>query len=65
LVTEEVLAAWQAAATKLRDVKIAYDALKQFAAIEEPLEQLEEPVGRFIEDIDRAEQQAIDERRGK
>ena len=63
--TEEALAAWEAAATKLRDVEIAYDALRQFAGIEQPLEQLEEPVGRFIEDIDRAEQHAIDERRGK
>lgn len=64
-VTEEVLAAWKLAATQLRDVEIAFDALRQFAAIEQPLEQLEEPVGRFIDDIDRAEQQAIDERRGK
>jgi hypothetical protein len=64
-VTEEVLAAWVAAATKLRDVMIAYDALRQFAGIEQPLERLEQPVGRFIEDIDRAEQHAIDEKRGK
>jgi hypothetical protein len=64
-VTEKVLAGWKAAATELRDVKIAYDALRQFAGIEQPLEQLEEPVGRFIDDIDRAEQQAIDEIRGK
>jgi hypothetical protein len=64
-VTEEVLAAWQAGATQLRDVEIAFDALRQFAAIEQLLEQLEEPVGRFIDDIDRAEQDAIDEMRGK
>jgi hypothetical protein len=64
-VTEEVLADWQGAATRLRDVEIAFDALRQFAAIEQPLEQLEEPVGRFIDDIDRAEQDAIDEMRGK
>ena len=63
-VTEEVLAAWKAAATELRGVEIAFYALRQFAAIEQPLEQLEEPVGRFIDDIDRAEQQAIDEMRG-
>jgi hypothetical protein len=64
-VTEEVLATWETAATKLRDVEIAFDALRQFAAIEQPLEKLEKPVGRYIEDIDRAEQQAIDERRGR
>ena len=64
-VTEEVLAAWKAAATKLRNVEIAYDALRQFAAVEQPLEQLEEPVGRFIDDIERADQQAFDEMRGK
>lgn len=64
-VTEEVLAAWKAAAIELRNVEIAFDALRQFAAIEQPLEHLEEPVGHFIDDIDRAEQQAIDEMRGK
>lgn len=64
-VTEEVLAAWHKAATELFGVEIAFDALRQFAAIEQTLERLEEPVGRFIEDIDRAEQQAIDEMRGK
>jgi hypothetical protein len=64
-VTEEVLVAWKAAAMRLRDVEVAYDALRDFAVVEQPLERLEEPVGRFIEDIDRAEQQAIDELRGK
>jgi hypothetical protein len=64
-VTEEVLADWKAAATRLRDMEIAFDALRQFAAIEQPLEQLEHPVGRFIDDIDRAEQDAINEMRGK
>ncbi len=64
-VTEEVLMAWKAAAVSLRDVELSYDALRQFAAVEQPLERLEEPVGRFIEDIDRAEQQALDEMRGK
>ena len=63
-VTEKVLADWSAAATKLRDSEIAFDALRQFAVIEQPLKQLEDPVGQFIEDIDRAEQQAIDERLG-
>ena len=64
-VTEKVLAAWKATATELRDVEIAYDALRQFAGIELPLEQLEEPVGRFVDDIERAEQQAFDEMRGR
>jgi hypothetical protein len=64
-VTQEVLAAWKAAATKLRHVEIAFDALRQFAAIEQPLEQLEEPVERFVSEIDRAEQHAIYEMRGK
>jgi len=64
-VTEEVLDDWKLAATDLREVEIAYDALRLFAAIEQPLEQLEEPVGQFIEDIDRAEQQALDELRGR
>lgn len=64
-ITEEILVAWKAAAIRLRDVEVAYDALRDFADVEQPLERLEAPVGRFIEDIDRAEQQAIDERRGK
>jgi hypothetical protein len=64
-VTEAVLTDWNAAATTLRDIGIAFDALRQFATIEQPLEKLEGPVGRFIDEIDRAEQQAIDEMRGK
>jgi hypothetical protein len=64
-VTEEVMARWNRAAAELRKIDVAYDALRAFAEIEEPLELLEEPVGRFIEDIDRAEQQRIDELRGK
>jgi hypothetical protein len=63
-VTEEVLTAWKSAATRLRDLDVAYDALRGFAAVEQPLERLEEPVGRFIEDLDRDEQRALDERRG-
>lgn len=64
-ITQEVLEAWAAAAADLRNVDVAHDALRAFADIEQPLEELEEPVGRFIEDIDRAEQQLIDEIRGK
>lgn len=64
-VTEEVLARWNRAAAELRGVEVAYDALRAFAEIEEPLALLEEPVGRFIEDIDREEQRRIDELRGK
>jgi hypothetical protein len=64
-VTEKVLTAWKDAATKLCDVGIAYDALRKFAEIEQPLEKLEEPVGLFIVEIERTEQLAIDEMRGK
>ena len=64
-VTDEVLIAWKAEATELRGVRDAYDALRAFAAVEQPLERLEDPVGRFIEGVDRAEQQAFDEMRGK
>jgi hypothetical protein len=64
-ITREILDTWAVAATALRNVNVAHDALQAFAEIEEPLETLEEPVGRFIEDIDRAEQQLIDEIRGK
>ena len=64
-VTQEVLDGWVVSAADLRNVDVAPDALRAFAEIEQPLEKLEEPVGRFIEDIDRAEQQRIDEIRGK
>ena len=43
----------------------AHDALRAFAKIEEPLEIIEEPVVRFMEDLERIEQQRIDEMRGK
>jgi hypothetical protein len=64
-VTEQVLDGWAVRSQELREIPIAHDALRAFAEIEEPLEKLEEPVGRFIEDIDRAEQQYLDEMRGK
>ena len=60
-----VLADWKMVAMELRGVGIAFDALRQFAAIEHPLEKLEEPVGRFLDGIERAEQQAMDEMLGK
>jgi hypothetical protein len=64
-VTEVVLADWKMVAMELRGVGIAFDAQRQFAAIEHPLEKLEEPVGRFLDGIERAEQQAMDEMLGK
>jgi hypothetical protein len=64
-VTEEVLETWALKVEDLREISIAHDALRAFAEIEEPLEIIEEPVGRFMEDLDRIEQQRIDEMRGK
>lgn len=60
-VTEKVLTRWNQAAAELRGAEVGYDALRAFAKVEEPLALLEEPVGRFIEDIDREERQRIDE----
>jgi hypothetical protein len=56
---------WAQKVEGLREISIAHDALRAFAEIEEPLEIIEEPVGRFMEDLDRIEQQRIDEMRGK
>lgn len=64
-VTEEVLETWALKVEGLREIPIAHDALRAFAEIEKPLEIIEEPVGRFMEDLDRIEQQRIDEMRGK
>jgi hypothetical protein len=64
-VTEEVLETWALKVEGLREISIAHDALRAFAEIEEPLEIIEEPVGRFMEDLERIEQQRIDEMRGK
>lgn len=64
-VTEEVLARWGSEAVELRQAQNAVSALRQFASIEQPLAQLEQPVERFIDDIDRQEQLAIDLARGK
>lgn len=64
-VAEEVLEAWALTAEGLREIPIAHDALRAFAEIEEPLDTIEEPVARFMEDLDRIEQQRIDEMRGK
>jgi hypothetical protein len=64
-VTEEVLETWALKVEGLREISIAHDALRSFAEIEEPLEIIEEPVGRFMEDLDRIQQQRIDEMRGK
>lgn len=49
----------------LREIPIAHDALRAFAEIEEPLDTIEEPVAPFMEDLDRIEQQRVDEMRGK
>ena len=64
-ITEEIIEGWARAAKNLRDIPIAHHALRAFAEIEVPLETIEEPVHRFIEDIDREEQRRIDEARGK
>lgn len=64
-VTEELIETWLQKARSLRDIPIAHDALRAFAEIEQPLEVIEEPVARFILDLDRLEQQRLDELRGK
>ena len=64
-VTERVIETWFLEAQSLRDIPVAHDALRAFAEIEKPLEVIEEPVARFILDLDRVEQQRIDEMRGK
>ncbi len=64
-VTEELIETWFRKGRSLRDIPIAHDALRAFAEIERPLEVIEEPVARFILDLDRLEQQRLDELRGK
>ncbi len=64
-VTVALLEDWMRAAAELRHVHDAVEALRRFASIEQPLAQLELPVERFIIDIDREEQLAIDLARGK
>lgn len=64
-VTEDVLVDWFEQAERLGDVEDAQEALRAFAAVEEPLEALEEPVGRFIDEIDRAEERRMNELRGR
>lgn len=57
-VTEATLGDWQAAALAIADTTDAVSALRAFADIEARLEELEQPVGRFLEDIDRMEDEA-------
>jgi hypothetical protein len=64
-VTEERLNTWKAEARDIGDISIALDALRAFARIEDPLAQLEKPVQRLIEKIDREVQSQIDEARGQ
>lgn len=64
-VTQSVLDEWKADASKIREERTAHSALRAFAAIEESLVKLEEPVATFIQDFDRAIQMRIDELRGK
>jgi hypothetical protein len=64
-VTEELIETWFLRARSLRDIPVAHDALRAFAEIEQPLDVIEEPVARFILDLDRLEQQRIDELQGK
>lgn len=64
-VTEELIETWFRKARSLRDIPIVHDALRAFAEIEQPLEVIEEPVARIISDLDRLEQQRLDELGGK
>jgi hypothetical protein len=64
-VTPAVLESWVSAVDELRLAPDAYLALREFAEVEEPLESLEGPVGRFIEEFEREQQQRSDEARGK
>ncbi len=64
-VTEPTLTDWRERANQLAQVGDARDALRAFAAVERPIEDLEKPVARWIEDIDRAEQARLDWLRGK
>jgi len=64
-VTESTLTDWRERANQLARVGDARDALRTFAAAERPIEDLEKPVARWIEDIDRAEQARLDWLRGK
>lgn len=64
-VDEDLLAEWFAEAAKLRETSEAHESLRSFARIEQQLEALENPVARFLEDMDRAEQRRWDEIRGR
>ncbi|GAA1618994.1 hypothetical protein GCM10009733_014180 [Nonomuraea maheshkhaliensis] len=64
-ITEEVIESWFSGARSLRAIPVAHDALRAFAEIERPLEGIEEPVARFIWDIERLKQQRLDYLRGK
>jgi hypothetical protein len=55
-VTEELIETWFLKSRSLRDISIPHEALRAFANIEQPLETIEEPVARFIFDLDRLEQ---------
>ena len=64
-VTQELIESWFTKTKAIRDIAVAHDALRAFAEIEQPLERIEEPVARYILDLDRLEQQRLDELRGK
>jgi hypothetical protein len=64
-VTEATLADWKSTAHELGKLSDAREALRAFAAVERPMEDLEKPVSRWIEDIDREEQARIEWLRGK
>lgn len=65
LVNEGTIESWSAAAERIASLEDAGHALREFAAVEVPLENLEQPVGRFIDDIERSEQLAWDLARGR
>ena len=54
-VTEAMLRDWQRSAAIIADTTAAIAALRAFAQIEAPLEELEGSIDRFLEDIDRME----------
>lgn len=62
---EATLKSWGETADSIATLDDAYLALREFASVEVSLEELEQPVGRFIDDIEGAEQLAWDIARGR
>lgn len=64
-VTQLVLDEWKIKASQIHEIRAAHSALRKFALIEEYLSELEQPITRFMEEIDSAIQMEIDESRRK